>query len=278
MSEDPPAQGTQESTATQLQALTTGLPGLMSVINSQLSPTAQAAQNASNLTDPQAAALQAKILAKYGPSATATGSALANQAGLANTATNAAIQAGPGQQLLDTLQGQQQKLDPEYYATRAAAGSQVNNLLGSIDLSGLSGSERSEVERSNNQQDASRGLLNTPSQTATVNNAMNFGSALQAKRNALSQALGTATSFLSGAQGPINAQSAVAGQPNQGNIGLSQFGSSANSGQTAASNVSGTSNSLLGAINSTDTNNANINANRRSSLDMVNSTLSSLPT
>lgn len=278
MGGDSPAMGTQESTQQQLAALTQGLPGLMSVINSQLSPTAQALQNANNLTEPQAAALQQQLLAQYGPGAVATGGALNNQAADINAQGNLARQGGVGQQLLDLLNQQQRSLDPEYYAARSAAGSQVNNLLGSIDLSGLSGSERAEVERSNNQQDSSRGLLNTPSQTASVNNAMNFGSALQAKRNALSQALGTATGFLSNSQGPINAQNAVQGQPNQGNVGLSQFGNNSGTGAAANSSVNGMANSLLGAINSTSNNAANINANRRSSLDMVNSTLSSLPT
>lgn len=250
----------------------------MSAINTQIGPNAQATQNASNITDPQAAALQQKLLATYGPAAVATGGQLAGQAGAANTASNAAIQAGPGQQLLDTLSKQQQALDPQYYAARAEAGNQVGNLLGSIDLSGLSGSERSEVERSNNQQDASRGLLNTPNQTATVNNAMNYGTALQAKRNALSQALGTATSFLGASQGPINAQTAVSGQPQLGNVGLSQFGSTSGTGSAANSSVSGSANNLLGAINSTSNTSANIAANQRNSLDMVNSTLSSLPT
>ena len=265
----PNAAGTGESMNSQLQAITQNMPALTAASSSSILPLAQAQQAAQNVTAPQQAALNTSLYQQYAPQLAATG----NQITAQNAAANANLVAGAGGQAALNAETLQKQLDPEYYATRAAAGSQIQNLLGQFNLNGgLSGSETAAVERSNAQQDASRGINNTPSQTATVSNAMNFGSALAGKQQRLEQALGTATSFLPSSQGAINGFQTATGAPtNSGSITPTTFG------QGTASQASGDANtlatSILGAANSTANNSQNINANRNSALtNIINDT------
>ena len=275
---DPAPLTTQESTAQQLAALTSGLPGLMNAIGSTTLPYQQQIQNAQNVIAPQQAALNNQLYAQYVPQLNAINNSLNNTNALAAAQTGLNILQGPGQAEALQAQAIQQKLDPEYYATRANTGQKVNELLNSFNLNGLSGSERAEVERSNAQQDSSRGIVNAPSQTATVSNAMSFGSALQNKRNALSQAIANATSYLPSSQGQVSALGVAGGNQAQGqsntNTAGNQFSgvSTSQVGQLGGANNQQAS-SLMGNINNTALNSANINANRRDTLDRVNSTM-----
>lgn len=271
---DPPPTSVGESTSQQLQAYIQNLPALANATGAAMTPLAQAQQNATNATAPQQAALQTQLFGQYGPQLAAIGDTINANSASSNAASNVNLLNGSGGQAAMAADKLQRQLDPEYYATRALAGQKQQDLLNSIDLNGLSGSERAEVERSNNQSDASRGLLNAPSQTATVNNAMSFGNALNVKRNSLEQALSSATSFLPSSQGPVNGFQTATGKPsNSGTTSPTTFGNPNGGADTATS--LGTS--LLGGINSTATNNANISANRRDTLDRVNGTFSSLP-
>lgn len=274
---DPAAPTVGESTAQQLQALTANLPGLMQSVGGNILPYEQQLQTAQNTIAPQQAQLNADLFAKYGSQLNDIGNQLASSTALSQAKSTADVLNGPGQAALSAADAAQRKLDPEYYATRSLESGKIGDLLNSIDLNGLSGSERAEVERSNAQQDASRGIANSPSQTATVNNAMNFGSALQNKRNALSQAISTATGFLPNAQGPINAVATTTGKSSN-NAGVSQF---SGVGTSQTGQLGGATNSLasglLGNVNNTATSSADINANRRDSLDRVTGVLGSLP-
>lgn len=271
-----------ESMASQLASLTSGLPGLMTAINSQLTPTAQATQNATNATAPQQAALQAQLLGQYGPQLTDLYNKLGTQSALGAASTEAQVASSPDEQkLLSTLDAQQRQLSPEYYTARAQTGTQLGNLLGSINLQGLTGSEQSQVERSNAASDAARGTAYSPSQTAVVGNAMNYGTALQQKQQNLGGIIGQATNFMSNAAGPINAQSVFqgVGQPasNTTNSVTNSLAPNSSASSTASGSANSQASGLLGAINSTANNTANINANRRDSLDRVDQTLGSLP-
>ena len=265
---DPAAPTVGDSTAQQLQAYTANLPNLMQVTANTALPTGQTLLNAQQQLAPQQQALATQLFNQAAPGLTQSGNAI-NQLMASGNLQNAATNQGgaAGQQLLNTVQQQQQAIDPQYYATRAAASNQLQNLLGSINLNGLSGSEQAQVERANAQQNAQQGTLNTPSQLNTVSNAMNFGTALNTKRTALEQALGSATSFLPSSQSGISAFNTVQGSsggPATSNPGLSQFQGVQPVGQQSFS----TGNSLLGDINNTALNSANINANRRSGLDV----------
>ncbi len=270
---DPPAPTVGQSTNEQLQAYIQNLPNLAQTTSSQVLPTEQALQNASNVISPQQQQQALDLFSQYAPQFNQIGNTINAQNAQAQASSDLGVLQGPGQQLLSATDQAQRQLDPEYYATRTKTANSLSDLLGSINLNGLSGSERAEVERANAQSDASRGLANTPSQTATVSNAMNFGSALNTKRSQLANAIGAATNFLPSSQGSVSAFQVATGKPSS-NPGATQFsGPASNLGSQAFS----LGNNLLGNINQTALNSANINANRRDTLDRVNGTLSSLP-
>lgn len=275
---DPSAANVGDSTADQLAAYTNALPGLLNVTANQTLPVGQTTQNAANVLSPQAQALQTQMATQDLPGLTQLGNQLnsiQNQGGITNASQ---ALSGSGGQLAQQEAALQQQLDPQYYATRNAQGGAIGNLLtqlGGANSVGLNGSDVANINRGLAQQDAQKGLLNAPSQTAAVSNALQFGnqgSALQAqKTNTLSQALNAATAFLPSSQGQVNAGSVGTGaSTNQStSAGQSNFLGS-NNGQTgpAQSTDSSLGNSLLGGINNTATNNANINANKRSGLDV----------
>ena len=279
---DPPAQSTGDSTAQQLQALTQYLPGLLNTTANQTLPVGQTTQAAENILDPQQQALQNQLYAQYAPELQTIGNQLNQQntqAGLSNALTNIN---GTGGQLATAQEQMAEQANPQYYTALGEAGGQLSNLLGSINLGGLTGSEEAQVQRSNAQQDAQRGILNSPSQTATESNAMNFGTALQAKQANLASAIQTASNFLPNAQTGVNTFATATGQngTTQSNPGASQFlgVNGSNTATNAASANSSAANAAQGAINTTANTAASIDANQRNTLDMVNSTLSSLPT
>src|SRR5439155_20956096 len=86
--------------------------------------------------------------------------------------------------------------NPEFYKTREQASDKLGELLSSINL----GNANPEAERLVGQEAARTGNLATPSATSTVSNALSFGNELQKRRNALGQALGTASGFLPASQ------------------------------------------------------------------------------
>lgn len=279
MGGDSPTAPVGQSTAQQLQAYIQYLPGLMSATAGAALPTGQTLQDANKVLSPQQNQLQTDMFKQYGPQLSAIGDTINANTAKSNLASNTDLMGSQNAtDLLARTNAAQRQLDPEYYAARSAAGSQLGNLLGSIDLSGLSGSERAEVERSNNQQDNSRGILNTPSQTATTQNAMQFGNALNVKRQALGSALGTATNFLNSSQGPVNALQTVTGASSgQPNAGTGQFQNPNAASTPGASSTQNMGSGLLSGINATQNNIAGINSNLRDSLDRTTGVLGSLP-
>lgn len=277
---DPPAASTGESTAAQLQAYIQYLPQLLNTTANSTLPVGQATQAASAVLSPEQQALQDQLFAEFYPQLQGLGDQLnASESGAGITQASNNL-SGAGGNLISQAIAADEQANPEYYAARSQAGSKLSDLLNSVNLNGLTGSETAQVQRSNAQQDAQRGILASPSQTATVSNAMNFGTALQTKQANLASAISSASSFLPNSQSGVNAFAIGSGSATtpQSNPGTSQFlGTGSNATNTAASNTA-TGTSLLGDINSTATNAANIDANRRNSLDQVNATLSSLPT
>lgn len=279
---DPSPSSTQDSTASQLQAYTQYLPQLLNTTANQTLPVGQTNQAAQNVLAPEQQQLQDALYGQYAPELYNIGNQLnqqQTQAGLSQALQNIN---GTGGQLATAQEQMAEQANPQYYAALGQAGNQLGNLLGSINLGGLTGSEEAQVQRSNAQQDAARGIANTPSQTATESNAMNFGTALQAKQANLAQAINTASTFLPNAQTGVNTFATATGQngTTQSNPGANQFlGVNANNQAiAAASSNSAAGNTAQSNINSTANNQASLLANQRNSLDMVNSTLSSLPT
>ena len=107
------------------------------------------------------------------------------------------------------------KLNPEVGLAR----SKTVDLLNSINLNGLSGGERSEVERALNQSNYATGNLGLDNATNAVQNAMQYGDRLSQKRADLAGAISTATGFSGGGApsrfGTVSANTGMAGDNNQ---------------------------------------------------------------
>lgn len=267
---DSPAASTSESTADMLRAYTAGFPGLMSSINSQLAPTAQAQQEANAAVSPQANQLAFDLYSKFGPQFNQVGSQIENAQKMASAQTDLDILNGPGKELAMTTQAIRQAAEPELYAAQQAIAKQAGNLANSIDLSGLSGSERAEVERSVNQDNARSGNLDNAGGINTVNNAMQFGSAMQGKQARLAGALGSASGALSGANSKFDPVQTALGRTSTSS-GDSKFGGAMSD---AGSNANSMGQSFLGQVGALKQQENQTNANRRDVLDRVGQVMS----
>lgn len=264
-----------ETTASQLQAYTQYLPGLMQTTASQILPYEQQLLEANKVLAPQQAQLQTDLYDQYGSELNRVGADIQKNNALSQAQSDLAVISGPGRDLVQQGIDTQKLADPEYYANRALAGQQVGNLLNSINVNGLSGSERSEMERALAQQQNQRGIAQAPSNISTLEAANTYGSALQNKRNALSSALDTANQFLTGgAKSGVDAFQVATGRASQPNPGNAQFtGINPNTGQQ----TSQLSNSFLQQTGENARQTNDINSQRRDSLDRVTGVLGSLP-
>jgi len=102
--------------------------------------------------------------------------------------------------------------DQPWVQTRDAGAQKVRELLGSINMGGLSGGERAEVERMNARRNMQRGQAGGGGNLTAIENAMQFGSALDRKRAALGNALQTATNFMAGSRSGYDPVQAVLGR------------------------------------------------------------------
>ena len=102
--------------------------------------------------------------------------------------------------------------DQPWKQTRDAGAQKVQELLGSINMGGLSGGERAEVERMNARRNLQRGSAGGGGNLTAIENAMQFGSALDRKRAALGNALQTATSFMAGSRSGFDPVQATLGR------------------------------------------------------------------
>lgn len=269
-----------ETTAQQLQAYIQYLPGLLQTTANQTLPVGQTEQNAQNILAPQQQQLQNQLYSQNAPGLYNTGNqlnALQSQAGISQALGN--LNSSQGQQLSQAAITADQQANPQYYAALNQAGGQLSNLLGSINLGGLTGSETAQVQRGLAQQDAQKGITNSPSQTAAVSNAMNFGTALQAKQANLANAINTATSFLPASRTGVNTFAVGSGQSTtQSNPGASQFlGVNANNAASSASSGNQAQGSNLLSNITSGQNNANSLISAQGINNSIPSYLGSIP-
>jgi hypothetical protein len=102
--------------------------------------------------------------------------------------------------------------DQPWLQTREAGRQKVQDLLGSINMGGLSGGERAEIERMNARRNMQRGSAGGGGNLTAIENAMQFGSALDRKRAALGNALQTATNFMAGSRSGFDPVQATLGR------------------------------------------------------------------
>lgn len=272
MGGDPAAPAASESTAAMLQAYIEHLPGLIKTTGSQITPYGEAQLSSQRELAPQWAELQSELYGKYGADLNRIGADILQQNALAQAQSDLAVAQGPGKQLAQQQLELARITDPEFYAAREKAGGQVSNLLDSINLNGLSGSERAEMERALSREQGSRGLTGAPSNIAALEAANQFGSAVQQKRSALGDALNVASQFMGGARSGVDSFQVATGRGSMPNPGNAQFqGVNQNAGQ----DVMTMGNNFMGEIGQNQRASMDINSRRRDSLDRVNETMTS---
>ena len=102
--------------------------------------------------------------------------------------------------------------DQPWLRAREAGSQKLGELLGSINMGGLSGGERAEIERMNARRNMQRGQAGGGGNLTAIENAMQFGSALDRKRAALGNALQTATNFMAGSRSGFDPVQATLGR------------------------------------------------------------------
>jgi len=94
------------------------------------------------------------------------------------------------------------EFDPEFYKTRSTLAGGLNDLM----QPGLTGGERSEVERAINQRSAQTGNLNSPANLETVANAATYGGAA---RDRFTQGLNLANQALPNLKTQVSSPSSI---------------------------------------------------------------------
>lgn len=278
MGGDSPSRTAGATTAESMQAYIKYLPQLLSAANDQIYSSGKAQLDASGKLSDQANQQGLDTFSKYAPQLAAAGNAITKQNAQAGADTTASVLGSDAAKNTATSGTALDRLaNPEFYNTKELASNKLGELLNSINLNGLSGGERAEAERSINRDNVAGGNANTPSALGTVSNAMNFGSALNAKRSALSGAINSATQFLPASRSSFDPNATVlagAAAGTQNNPGLSQFqAGNANQGAGTVSNSMDFFKSIMGA----GVNANNLNAQNRDGLDRVTGVLGSLP-
>ena len=185
----PAPQSSQETTDQILKAYTTNIPSLLGATGSGTVPLAE-----------QDLAAAKAVTPGYNQLALDSINNDAGRIADAQNKVNIGILQGSGADAAAAAKTLQDKTNPEYAAVRNAAGTQSANLINSINLNGLSGGERAEVERSLGKSATATGNLGLDNATNAVQNAMSFGDRLTQKRAELGAAINTGTSFM-GTQG-----------------------------------------------------------------------------
>lgn len=269
--------GSYNKTAESVRSIVDLLPYYSKAVAGQIIPEEQAKLEAAKAVSPGYNQLQLDLLKQFGPQLSKAGSDIALQEANQSAERDKAVLAGSGQDLINQLLASQKTIDPEFFSTRAATADSINKLLASIDPTGaLSGSERSEVERSLGQEGNRRGIANAPSSLATVENATRYGKAGADKalknQSALSQAIAAATAFLPNSRVGFDPYKVATGKDST-NSGANKFvGITSPTGNTANSQASG----MLNSSTQLQTTQMGIDAQKKDWADYMNQITSSM--
>lgn len=216
--------------------------------------TAQTLQDINANIAPQEQALNLKLLQQYAPEYTQVGSDIATQ----EAQNQLALTQGPGKALAEQAIALDKSTNPEFYASREAAGKGFLDLISGQDPNKLSGAEMAQTERNVNRLNARTGNLNTGDATTTVANASLFGDELGKKRDRFGQALALFPGISAGSRSPIDTFGIASGKQSTPNFGNQQY--QTQNGQSATSG-------MLDRIAGTQQNQQNILAGRRNIQD-----------
>lgn len=221
-------QGAQETTADQMAAYIKYFPQLLQAVAGNTGVVERAQLGLSKELAPQQAALQAGVARQFMPEFTQIGLDQARQQAMGTAETDAALLAGPGRSVVQNLAEAQRLADPEYFRQRELALAGLERLFGSLSdpNAGMSATERAEVERTLARENAARGNI-APTQMGTVEAAMRFGSAGEARKTAkqaaISQAVQTAAGAAPSMRSGVDAFQVTTGKPSS-NVGVARFG------------------------------------------------------
>lgn len=250
-----------------VQSLYNLLPYLNQAVNNTAVPSAIAGFNAQAAVSGPTAQLMTDLYNQYGPQLNNIGNQIMNANALSNAQTEQDVINGPGRGLVTSARDLSNVFDKPWFDTRDKTASALQEQLNG----GLSQSERDEIGKGLARQNSANGTLNTPSQTNTVGNAMQYG---QAARSRLSQAIQSASAFLPNARSGVDVFNVATGHSSMPNPGNGMFPglSGSQSGQQGL----GLAGQMFGGFNQTQGNIDNINANKKDWLDQFNQFASGL--
>lgn len=247
--------------ADQVRMVNDLLPYLSQAISAQKIPDAMGQLAADTATTGPRLALQEALQRQYGPIFDQLNTESNLRKSMGNASNDAAVLAGPGKELIAQALAAARVADPEYYKTRETTADSLGKLLQSTTANlgaGMTESERREVGSSLDLSASRNGTLNAPSNLATVQRAMNFGTAGQARQNdqqnQLAKAIASSTSFLPAAKSGVDVFQVATGKPSY-NSNDNRFNTN-----TANGDASQNANSLLNTGSSMWGTNANNNA------------------
>ena len=206
-----------------MQAIIDHLPDYVKTVTGVAPSYEQAQADLQKTIQPQIAQSNADLYKNIGPQLAQTGSDIARQNALNQASTENAVLQGPGTQEVQTAQRLQQQVDPEFYSTRALAGSKFSDLLSSYDPNGISGGDMAQVERGLNRQNAALGTGDTPTSTGNISNAFAYGDKLQQNKSNLGAALSQVPAFLNASKSGTDVLQQAVGRSSSANPGQGQF-------------------------------------------------------
>ena len=261
---DPKAKSGSGLTSGVVNSVTQNLPAYLNAVNAQLAPQAQSELDVAKNISPQYQELLTSLYEQFSPRLATAGAGNERISRISGAETDRDIARGAGADTTRALSSLDKEINPEYYKTRAAASGKLGELLGSINLN----DPNPEAERLVSQESQRSGNAATPSATSTVANALSFGNEQQKRRDALGNAINSATNFLSPSAGTFNAPAVAGVTKGAGGTGLTEFGGVTKTGNNAlgaAGQLQGTAAQLTGQQQ-------DINAQRRDVLDRFNET------
>lgn len=225
---DGPGSSDSEKSASVYQSLLKYMPTVVSLMGKLQPQVAQNELKTSQLVSPGYAELNQGLYDKYGRQQSKTTNEIDRATQLAGQETTKQLMAH-GAGMPENALALERAGDPNAFGVQDATAAGIQKLLGSIDPTKLSGSERAEVERSNGRQ-----FGFTPNAQNTTANAMTFGHELANKQtrfsDTLTKAAAAVPSLHSGISG-FNVATSGSRMPTQVNTGTTS--AVQNAGQNA---------------------------------------------
>jgi len=202
-----------------VDALIEKMPKTNKAIRAEYAPEAAAEYGVTKDYSPKYAQLQADVLGDQGVQLAKTGRELSAAEQLAAAQTEADIQSGPGNKMVDTAIEQAKRADPEYFAQRGSLAEAIKTALASVgDPNKLSPGEEESVARG-----LGRTAWNVGSPQQAAKDAMVFGDQLAKRRAEQRNAVSTASNALPALRSGLNTQAIATQRTILPNAGLANY-------------------------------------------------------